>query len=330
MSVHKNIIKFLNYSYNRSHEHIPHNWDILLDAKDLKDGSLVFDAVAFINNEYKQIVIAYNGTLFNINNFKQLYQDLSVWFDIYKQEVPHQFTNGGVSFLNKVIEKVGAEQVGDYKLINLGHSTGAINSDLASLYFNKLGYTSVSITYENLGSKPILEKYAAYNNINLEGIQENFQVYNTTESIINELNKHFGEVNRLDLFYNPEDSILSKTAFTLSNIGEMLGIAHKVYALYASFEQQVYPQVFEEGQVNNVNYLNAANLLNAASIGLIVASSKVSEVDKAIFMHKFENIKRLLGDNQGLNEESLDLNQPLLTDDSSNYFSNNSLNYNFH
>ncbi|WP_039455261.1 hypothetical protein [Candidatus Jidaibacter acanthamoebae] len=330
MSVHKNIIKFLNYSYNRSHEYIPHNWDILLDTKDLKEGSLIFDAVAFINNEYKQIVIAYNGTLFNINNFKELYHDLSIWLDIYKQEVPHQFTDGGVRFLNKVIEKVGAEQVGDYKLINLGHSTGAINSDLASLYLNKLGYTSVSITYENLGSKPILEKYAAYNNINLEGIQENFQVYNTTESIINELNKHFGNVNRLDLSYNPEDSILSKTAFTLSNIGEMLGIAHKVYALYTSFEQQVYPQVFEEGQVNNVNYLNAANLLNAASIGLIVASSKVSEVDKAIFMHKFENIKRLVGDNQGLNEESLDLNQSLLTDDSSNYFSNNSLNYSFH
>ncbi len=292
MLIHKNLIKFLSYSYSRDIKAIPEQWNILLDAKQLGQDLAGYDAVAFVNNASNLIIVANNGTILNISDLKNLYQDLSMWFDIYKQEIPYQFLHGGIKFLDNLKEKMVSEQLQEYKVINIGHSTGSINSDLATLYLNNSNIKAISTTYENPGSKPILEKYAELKDIDLENIRGNFQVFNAQESIFNELNSQFGSVIRIDPPHGPDNSILAKTAFTLNKIGEALGFAYKAYSLFTNFKYQIQNHTLEDDQIINTYHIGGTNVVQALSTGLMVAGVKMIEFEKAAFNHKFENIKR--------------------------------------
>lgn len=296
MLVHKNIIKFLNYLYSRDSKFIPENWNIILDTKDINIDLFGFDAVAFINKDSKYIIIGHKGTLLDIYNFKQLYHDIAVWFDIYKQAIPYQFIKGGSVFLDQLINKIGTENIHNYKILNIGHSTGGVNSDLSTAYINNLGIKAFSITYENPGSKPILEKFAINKNIDIEQFKANFKVYNAQESRINELNEHFGELIRLNYPCEPSDGLLSKTAFTLGKIGEMLWLAHKAYALYVNFDHTILHRTLDEGYLNTHNPISSINILSAVATGLVMVSEKVNEIDKALTTHNFDNMNKIIED----------------------------------
>jgi hypothetical protein len=292
MSTHKNLIKFIGYSYNRTYDNLPKGWKVLIESENLVDNLSGFSAVAFINENTKQIIIANKGAAFDFNDLKGIYQDIHLWVDIYNKNIPMQFTNGVIPFI-KALQANLLNGGSGYVYINIGHSSGSILSDLSTLYLKKMGYDSCSITYENPGSKPILEHYAKALGLSVQKLKDGYIAINAEVTLLNTMHDHHGTVARLASNYEEGASLLSFLGIVLKDIGAATNIVYGVYNIYASVGKQLKDKAHKTKN-NTDNSINKSEIIKLVLPRVAEVGDKTIEFEKAYYLHKFDNIVQMI------------------------------------
>lgn len=138
-----------------------------------------YKGVGFINEKIKKLVIAHRAT--DLSRLEDLVSDVHIAFE--KE-----------SKANKEAEKKSQnmrKKYQGYKIIETGHSLGAIQAELNTYKFNDC----VCVTFDSPGSKGIIE--AIKPEWNKEVNPENFTTYLSNPNFINTANSHIGRKIRV-------------------------------------------------------------------------------------------------------------------------------------
>lgn len=165
-------------------------WKILCNSADYKDTNKNgYKAVAFINEETKEVHVATAGTdVKDVNDLKDDVQGVYMHGNISKIK-PMK------AFIDKIVTKISVE---GYKYSTSGHSLGAVLSDLtaAEIVSRNLEFTE-STTYDNPGSNPPLE-YAVKNKYfpteareKIYSLAKHCKVFNAVPNLVNRANDQF-------------------------------------------------------------------------------------------------------------------------------------------
>lgn len=124
-----------------------------------------YRAVAFVNNNTKEVVVATSGTRFGLDAIgrQDIYDDM---FILFEKEPPKM--KSVREFNSMLVDSLGSE-LSDYKIHYTGHSLGAGISDMAAadlaIKCRKKGLTKLegmpdisTMTFENPGAKKVIEK----------------------------------------------------------------------------------------------------------------------------------------------------------------------------
>jgi len=176
------------------------SWDILLDSQNNSNG---YKAVAFLNNETKEVHIATAGTV--PTDINDLLDDVRITAGY----TPRKITPMKI-FVEDVIKKLGDDFLG-YKFSTSGHSLGAVMSDLtaAELISRGLNFDK-SITFENPGSKKVMKTaisnkvFSGTKDVVMEEISKQFEEYNAKPNLINTMGNHLAEKINLVLPKNSQ------------------------------------------------------------------------------------------------------------------------------
>lgn len=168
-------------------------WKILCNSADYKDTNKYgYKAVAFINEETKEIHVATAGTdPKNVNDLKD--------------DIHGVYMHGNISkikpmkaFIDKVVNKINVE---GYKYSTSGHSLGAVVSDLTAAEIASRNLKLIeSTTFDNPGSYPALD-YATKNKFfsnkakeKIYSLSKYCKVINAVPNLINETNNQFAAI----------------------------------------------------------------------------------------------------------------------------------------
>jgi hypothetical protein len=171
-------------------------WGVIARSSDFKiENDHLLKSAAYINHNSKTIVIATVGTNFTIN--KQGFCDIIDDIHIVSGKIVPKFADVK-NFVDQLIKVVGKEKLNEYKIITTGHSLGAVLSDMTAVYAKSKGLNvAESITFDNPGSKPIIEnllKQTPFSNLTTNGLKNeiNFETYTSTPNIVNTCNEQIG------------------------------------------------------------------------------------------------------------------------------------------
>ncbi len=156
--------------------------------------------IVFVNSKTKEITFANAGTRLGMN--AQGYYDVADDYNLYMHNPPKKLKSA--EYINSVVLDVFGSEISEYKLHYTGHSLGAAMAELGAvdmaLQMNKKGLSCKEkidcITFDNPGTKPIVEKLCKNNNSSLQNIKQDvsFKTINNGKNFINTLNEQTGEV----------------------------------------------------------------------------------------------------------------------------------------
>lgn len=204
---------FTNFAYQNTDEdmqkmaeQIPPGYQMFLmtdHVEDSKEAS--FRCVAFINEETKEIVFATAGTRPGLNKtaVHDLYDDAM----LVMQTLPVKMEPAAI--LNDMILDSLGDKAKEFKFHYTGHSLGAAMAEMQAvdmdIKLQKKGLKDLSskeqitaVTFENPGTKPIVEKM--YKNAGLpeKSVQNlKFCEFNNRPNMVNSLNPQSGETYRI-------------------------------------------------------------------------------------------------------------------------------------
>lgn len=300
MHKHNTLTNFLKYNYDRQATTLPAGWKVLADSKAHATAIGDLDAVAFVNEEDKSVVISYANSSLNTSGFFNVVHNASTWLEIYSGQVPSAFKFAGMEFLNEVLHKMEVDYTSDYKIINVGHKSGAVFSDLSTLFLLNKGIKSDSFTFENPGSQPMLQESAKQLDMNLDKQTQHFLSINSEQNFMNNMQPHFGYNKYIGSLYT-SSSTMSKIAYGLNEVGSIVNFvvsAGTALSKAASW-------------MPNISYLNkAADLANNSSLlkafvggeivfhgissGITSAGQMMQTLDKAAYYSDFNKVEELL------------------------------------
>ena len=214
------IAEFCKASYSDQPENFTsHPWKKFLTSSEVRLSKYGFYAVAFMNEETKEVVIANRGTDICLTDPKGTFFDLFNDAQLYLGKTPIQFTYAADQFIDEIIKKLGIYAT-DYKFITVGHSLGSILANLEGAKLAHLGFYVVSSAgIDCPGSKPILEHYIKNNELNLDPQNLDLAVYNSPPNLINTCHPQIGKVTQLEM---PEVNNIITTLCSTS-LGYYLG-----------------------------------------------------------------------------------------------------------
>jgi hypothetical protein len=179
-------------NFTNNHE----GWGIIARSIDIEiDNDHLLKSAAYFNRDNKTIIIATVGSNFTLT--KQGYHDVIDDAFIATGNIVPKF-NDVKQFINTLIDLVGRDELNEYKIITTGHSLGSVLSDLTAVYAKSKGLNvSESITFDNPGSRPIIEKLLnkpEYKKFTVDNLisEINFENYTAAPNIVNTCNKQMG------------------------------------------------------------------------------------------------------------------------------------------
>jgi hypothetical protein len=201
---------FSNYAYSEKDKEMqeladkmPKGYEMFLmtdHVDDSKEAS--FRCVAFMNQETKEIVFATAGTRIGSDvkkGLSDLYDDaLMVAHNKPRKMNPAQVLN------DMILDSLG-DEAKNYKFHYTGHSLGAAMAEMQAadmdIKLTKKGLKSETIknqisavTFENPGTKPMIEKMYKEAGLPKENIEKlNFSEFNNRKNMINSLNEQTGK-----------------------------------------------------------------------------------------------------------------------------------------
>ena len=214
--------------YDHCHLAPPHAWQPVFAFHHAPEYCKIagYNGAIFINHQAKEIVVASVGSTFDFSNLSQIYYDMNAWLEIYQGKILTQYSLECYKLMLSEILALKAEpRFTEYDIICTGHSYGAVNSDLLAVGLRKYGIEARSITFENPGSKPMVEKLAEELELDFNEMPRSFIAYNARESIFNEINEHVGEMHRLNTIHISSDTFLSFAAWGLHEAAVILGVS---------------------------------------------------------------------------------------------------------
>ena len=189
------------------------NWKVLKDStSELSSVASQFNAVAFINETTKEVVIAHAGTKVSPDDLKQSMQDLWADAQLTAKVTPNSKFAAIKSFVTQVCDMLPEVPEGEkeYQFSTTGHSLGGVLADLTAVELSARGMNVTdSITFDNPGSKPIIEhalknKLFANNNKSVDNLKEEIEFIsiqaqnpNLVSRTNEQMGKSFVKVNAL-------------------------------------------------------------------------------------------------------------------------------------
>jgi hypothetical protein len=179
-------------NFTNNHE----GWGIIARSIDIEiNNDHLLKSAAYFNRDSKTIIIATVGSNFTLT--KQGYHDVIDDAFIATGNIVPKF-NDVKQFMDSLIDLVGRDELNEYKIITTGHSLGSVLSDLTAVYAKYKGLNvSESITFDNPGSRPIIEKLLKkpeYKKFTVDNLKSeiNFETYTAAPNIVNTCNKQMG------------------------------------------------------------------------------------------------------------------------------------------
>ncbi len=144
-------------------EHIKHltansNWKVLATSHEMEAATKSeFKAVAFINKDTKQVVIAHAGTQVSASDIKQSLEDIWADMQLAAKITPDRKLESIKAFITEIQGKL-QKDAEEYSFSTTGHSLGSVLSDLAAVEMLSRGMkVTDSVTFDNPGSRPVIE-----------------------------------------------------------------------------------------------------------------------------------------------------------------------------
>ncbi len=168
---------------------IPEGWKYLTDSgKDSLSSVHNYRAVAFINEDSKEVLIANAGT--DPLSRSDILDDIA----LKNGRLPYKFESAKY-FLDNVINLL--ENPLEYTFAITGHSLGGVMSDLVACELASRGFkVESSYTFDNPGSKPVVENALKEGSLSeFEQSSIDFKAYNARPNLINTTNEQMGETH---------------------------------------------------------------------------------------------------------------------------------------
>jgi hypothetical protein len=244
------------------------SWEILLDSENNSKG---YKAVAFLNNETKEVHIATAGTI--ITDINDLWDDALITFGF----VPRKITPMKI-FVEDVIKKLGNDS-SSYKFSTSGHSLGAVMSDLTAAEIISRGLEfDKSITFENPGSKKVIETaisnkvFSGTKDVVIKEISKQCVEYNAKPNFINTMGNHLSKNINLVLQDNQETETSNPEPINSSSSG-LFGFGKYIYNKVGSVVNKCSEKL---GITSVINQIEEHSLKNFKDIDLSL-TYKVSD-----------------------------------------------------
>jgi len=210
---------------------LPLNYQWLCDVPADMSFSNYFGAAYYMHvtdpDEYVQVVIAHRGTVLSFGN---LHDDL----DIALGKIPNEFVSA-IAFTEYVKQKItakfphknGSDNYPSILYWHVGHSLGAILTELCVARYILEDEGTVGISFESPGSKPIMDKLVLEGRLNADAIRIMKQmptmfICNADVNCINTCNEQIAQVYQIEDGYelpitrvNPTDISFYILFFTL-------------------------------------------------------------------------------------------------------------------
>lgn len=202
-------VVFSNFAYKKNDEdmekvanQVPDGYELFLmtDHADKHElGKASFRCVAFINETSKEIVFATSGTRPGANQVG--IDDLMDDVRLITHNKPKKM-NSAQALNSMILDSLG-EAAKDYKFHYTGHSLGAAMAEMQAADMDirltqknlKSEQQISAITFENPGTKPIIEKMYKKADLPVENASNlQFHAFNNRKNIINSLNTQTGEI----------------------------------------------------------------------------------------------------------------------------------------
>jgi hypothetical protein len=244
-------VLFTNFAYKQKDtemqalaDSLPEGYELLLMTDHLEDTKEAsFRCVAFIKLETKEIIFATAGTRLGFD--EKGYHDVMDDALLVSHEKPRKLNPAQI--LNDMILDSLGNAAKEYKFHYSGHSLGAAMAEMQAadmdIKLTKKGLKTgdkdqvTAITFENPGTKPIIEKMYKEAGLPKEHIKKlNFLEFNNRDNIINSLNKQTGHTYEIiphsQKERNPTSTqmVFEVVAKYVSELNPLLG---KVFSLLA-------------------------------------------------------------------------------------------------
>lgn len=177
------------YAYTREFEYLPKGYIELYTSEELFIGCTGYSGVALYNRAKKELVIVSEGTSFGQDNPVDLTLDIVNNLQIASRELPYQYTHGCKPFAKAVFAKIGKE-LGNLKINFVGHSLGAVLSEIAKYELCKGIKKCAAVTFESPGALPIIQKNF---DPKVKSV-ENVIAYNGEPNLVNTIHHATGKV----------------------------------------------------------------------------------------------------------------------------------------
>jgi Lipase (class 3) len=262
-------------------------WKILFKSSDNPELSQYGYKAVALSNDKGEVHIATAGT--DICNLHDLSDDgLLILRLIPNKKAPAQI------MVDKIIDSLGGiDKAKDYKFSTSGHSLGAVMSDLTATDILSRGLTfTESITFENPGSQPAVERYIEQlkksqttpQTLTTENVAKHCQVYNNIKP--NMVNHAFPQLGAVSLVApsnslkseSPKNQITSKDPFS-SYLLKKVGSAFASCAEYLGIKK-----LLEEHALKNFENTEASTIID---------SENWSKVDKKILVTHPLNLDKI-------------------------------------
>lgn len=222
------LAKFNAASYAHESRDLKDGWEFVTDSNKLglsKDG---FYGITFKNKDTQEVAVAFSGTSFNHPLDGGIWNDFWSGFQIYRGQIPAQYESAKLYTLHSL------KMVSDIENPSItltGHSLGAVLSDLVTYRLKAAGLDNVkAINFDNLGSKPIVEKMLKTYDVDINDVQVNIEQYQSKPHLVNHWYEQVGNVFTVD--FEPEG--LFNKVLTLASYIDLTGIATTIQQHYFS------------------------------------------------------------------------------------------------
>jgi hypothetical protein len=252
------VIKLIEFSSNKGAE-IPVNWQ-LVEKNDL--------GAVLVNNHDQEVIISYKDGGIQFGNWSEVYKTLGNWFGIYVKQVPYEMKKAE-KWLDSVSKYLDAQGKLSYKVITAGYADKGVISDLSALYLHSKGIDVESITYENPGSLPIAEKYAA--EIKTVLSQDLFQSVNSQDGWFNNIHSQAGRVVNIGEI-KVSDSVVSKVANTILEVGSIINLIVSKYGMIN----------YLKGFIPALQIIPDPIVMKATADGMMKIGEKMHDFDKSL------------------------------------------------
>jgi hypothetical protein len=185
-----NYAKMAKFAYTSDQNILPSGFELYRTSSDYGLSNAGYNGAALVNFATKEIIIASEGTDVGqkgiVDMFYDLYNDTQLSFNF----LPSQYKYGCKPFVENVLGEFGKNGIKDYKVTFVGHSLGAVISELGNYHFSKTVDNCSAVVFDSPGAKPIIQA----NFDNKFKFTDNCTAFNSTKNVINGLHQCSGEV----------------------------------------------------------------------------------------------------------------------------------------